>query len=141
NDPATRADLVYSLWRLSGAPAPASKAGFGDLNEDWYIDAVSWAAANGIVNGYSATVFGPDNNVTREQIVTVMYRYAAWLGQDTRASKDLSAYSDAGSVSSWARTAMSWANARGLITGMTDTTLVPTGTATRAQVAAILERF
>ena len=141
NDPALRADLVYALWRISGAPAPTSKAGFNDLKEDWYRDAVCWAAENGIVNGYSATVFGPGDKVSREQIATIMYRYASWLGQSTGGTKDLSVFSDSGAVSSWAKTAMSWAYGRGLINGMTQTTLVPGGTATRAQVAAILSRF
>ena len=107
----------------------------------WYSDAVSWAAANGIVEGYGGGKFGPNDPITREQMAAILYRYCAFKAYDTSESADISRYDDAGSVSSWAREAMSWANGAGLITGMTGTTLAPRETATRAQVAMILMRF
>ena len=106
----------------------------------WYADAVNWAAANGIVSGYGDT-FGPNDTLTREQLAAILCNYAAFKGQDVSARADLGVYADAASVSDWATDALSWANAKGLITGMTSETIVPQGDATRAQLAAILERF
>ena len=107
----------------------------------WFHDAVTWAWENDITGGVSSTHFGAGNAVTREQLATFLYRYAQDQGYDTSARADLSGYSDAGLVSSYATEALSWANATGLITGTTATTLSPQGSATRAQVATILSRF
>ena len=138
----TRAMLVTVLWRLDGKPAPGAAAGFDDVPDgQWYSDAVSWAAANSIVDGYGDGRFGPDDPITREQMAAILYRYCAFKGYETAGPADISRYDDAESVSSWAREAMCWANGTGLITGMTETTLAPTETATRAQVAMILMRF
>ena len=138
----TRAMLVTVLWRLDGKPDSAAADGFDDVPGDqWYSEAVSWAAANGIVDGYGDGRFGPDDPITREQMAVILYRYCAVKGYETSEPADISRYDDAESVSSWAREAMCWANAAGLITGMTETTLAPKETATRAQVATILMRF
>ncbi len=138
----TRAMLVTVLWRLDGKPGPATAGEFDDVPGDqWYSDAVFWAAANGIVDGYGDGRFGPDDPITREQMAVILYRYCAFKGYETSEPADISRYDDAESVSSWAREAICWANGAGLITGMTDTTLAPKETATRAQVATILMRF
>ena len=138
----TRAMLVTVLWRLDGKPAPGAAGSFDDVpGGQWYSDAVSWAAANGVVEGYGNGRFGPDDSITREQMAAILYRYCAFKGYDTSKSADISRYADAESVSSWAREAMCWANGTGLITGMTETALAPKETATRAQVAMILMRF
>ena len=107
----------------------------------WYTDAVNWAAANDIVAGYGNGLFGPNDTVTREQMAVILYRYAQYKGYDTSASNSLNGYTDVGGVSSWALTAMQWANAEGLINGTSGTTLSPTNGATRAEVAQILMRF
>jgi hypothetical protein len=136
----TRAMIVTILWRLEGKPA-ATAGAFTDLTQDWYTDAVNWAAANGIVTGFDATSFKPDQAITREQFAAIMFRYAGFKKYDVTASGALEAFTDAGSVSSYALAAMKWANAEGLITGRTTTTLVPTGSATRAEAATILMRL
>ena len=102
---------------------------------------MAWAADAGIVTGVSDTTFAPDVTMTREQIATILYRYAAYKGYDMTASNDLSGYADAGEIGSYAVEAMGWANGAGLITGSTATTLNPLGSATRAEVATILMRF
>ena len=138
----TRGMIVSILHRQEGEPAASSNASFSDVTSGaYYEDAVNWAAAEGIVNGYSDSAFGPNDAITREQMAAILMNYAQYKGQDVSARADLSAYSDAESVSAWAEEAMSWANAEGLINGMSDTELAPKGHATRAQVAAILQRF
>ena len=133
--------IVTMLYRLENEPTAAS-AGFTDVAAgQWYTDAVNWAAANNIVNGYGDSQFGPTDTITREQMAAILYRYAQYKGYDVTASANLSAYTDAASVSSYAVSAMQWAVGEGLINGVTNTTLVPGGSATRAQVAAILMRF
>ena len=100
-----------------------------------------WAERRGIVSGYSDERFGPNDPITREQMAAILYNYTEYAGGDTSARADLSGYSDASEVSGWASDALSWANAEGLINGMTADTLAPKASATRAQVAAILERY
>ena len=136
----SRAMIVTILWRLEGWPEAADSA-FGDLTQDWYIRAVNWAAENGIVNGMSADRFAPNDPITREQFAAILYRYAEYKGKDVTASADLSRFTDAYGIHEYALDAMSWANAEGLITGLTETTLDPVGKATRAQAATILFRF
>ena len=141
NSTTTRGMIVTMLYRLENEPTAAS-AGFSDVAAgQWYTDAVNWAAANNIVNGYGDDQFGPTDTITREQMMAILYRYAQYKGYDVTASADLSAYTDAANISSYAVSAMQWAVGEGLINGITDTTLVPGGSATRAQVAAILMRF
>jgi hypothetical protein len=137
----SRGMLVTILWRLEGQPTVSGTAFTDVASGQWYTDAVQWASANSIVEGYGNGKFGPNNTLTREQMATILYRYAAYKGYDVTASADLSKFTDAGKISSYAATAMSWANATGLITGMTDTTLAPQGSAIRAQAATILMRF
>lgn len=137
----SRAMLVQVLYNLEGKPEAADCA-FTDVAADaWYADAVAWAADAGIVTGVSDTTFAPDQMMTREQIATILYRYAAYKNYDVTASNDLSSYTDAGQIGSYAVEAMQWANGAGLITGSTATTLNPLGSATRAEVATILMRF
>lgn len=137
----SRAMLVQVLYNLEGQPETDASA-FTDVAADaWYADAVAWAADAGIVTGVSDTTFAPDVTMTREQIATILYRYAAYKGYDMTTSNDLSGYADAGEIGSYAVEAMGWANGAGLITGSTATTLKPLGSATRAEVATILMRF
>ena len=107
----------------------------------WYQAAVDWAAANGIVNGTSQTTFAPTDPITREQMAAILYRYAAYKGYDVSQLADLSRFSDSSAVNTYAADALAWANAAGLITGVTNTTLSPQGSAVRAQAATILMRF
>ena len=140
NSATTRGMLVTILYRLEGEPAVTGEADFDDVGDTWYTDAVIWAAANDIVNGIGDNQFGPENTLTREQLVTMLYRYAQNKGYDVTASADLSGYPDAGQIQSWAQEAMTWAVAEGIVEGM-DGNLNPAGSATRAQIATILMRF
>ena len=103
--------------------------------------AVLWAKENEIVNGYDNGTFGPEDPITREQIAAILYRYAVFKAYPTASESDLGGYTDAGEISGYAIPAMKWANAQGLITGTSATTLLPTGTASRAEAAVILMRF
>ena len=141
NSETTRAQLVTILYRLAGQPAVSGDLPFTDVeNGTWYTDAVAWAAENGIVNGTTDTTFAPGDDITREQLVTVLYRYAESKGYDVSASADLSGYPDAGQVQDYAQPAMAWAVAEGIVEGV-DGNLNPAGNATRAQIATILMRF
>ena len=141
NSETTRAQLVTILYRLAGEPEPGGDSGFADVAAGtWYTDAVVWAAENGIVNGTTDTTFAPGEDITREQLVTVLYRYAESKGYDVSASADLSGYPDAGQVQDYAQPAMAWAVAEGIVEGV-DGNLNPAGNATRAQIATILMRF
>ena len=138
----TRAMLVTMLYRMEGSPAVTAENPFADVADGaWYYDAVLWASSNGIVEGVDESSFAPDASITREQIATMLYRYAEYKGYELAEGADLSAYTDADQIGSWALEALSWANAEGLINGRTDTELVPTGTALRSEVATILMRF
>ena len=134
--------LATSFNGLTDPPIPWSAAAFGDVaSGTWYSDAVAWAAENGIVTGYDADTFGPNDIVTREQIVTILYRYAKFRGLNTDLYDSLAAYTDADTVSGWARDAFRWAVAAGVIKGISQTLLSPKTEATRAQVATMLMRF
>ncbi|MDR2671335.1 MAG: S-layer homology domain-containing protein [Oscillospiraceae bacterium] len=139
----TRAMLVTTLHRLAGAPAAAAEGlPFPDVESgQWYTDAVRWAAENGVVEGYDDGLFRPHDFVTREQIVTILYRYDRRGGAGTDAQADLSPYADADRISDWARPAAQWAVAREILQGRDGTTLAPRDRATRAEVAAILQRY
>ena len=136
----TRAMIVSILARLEGVTT-AQAAGFADVNDEWYAPAVNWAANVGVVNGYEDNTFRPNTAITREQLAAILMNYAAYKGYDVSARADLSHYSDADSISSWANDVLLWAVAEGLLTGVTDDTIAPQAHATRAQVAAILQRF
>lgn len=139
---ATRGQVVTMLYRLAGEPAVTAGNPFSDVAADrFFYDAVIWASQHGITKGVTDTTFCPDDSVTREEIVTFLYRYAQLIGLSVNGAADLTAYTDADSVSNFARTAMAWAVECGIITGMTETTLVPKGTATRGQIATIFARF
>ena len=135
----TRAMIVSILARLEGVES-AQAAGFADVDDnDWYATAVNWAASVGVVNGYEDNTFQPNTAITREQLAAILMNYAAYKGEDVSNRADLTSYTD--QPSTWAKETMSWAVAEGLITGVTADTLQPQGAATRAQVAAILQRF
>ena len=136
----TRAMIVSILARLEGVES-AEAAGFADVDDEWYATAVNWAANVGVVNGYEDNTFRPNTAITREQLAAILMNYAAYKGYDVSARADLSHYSDADSISSWANDVLLWAVAEGLLTGVTDDTIAPQAHATRAQVAAILQRF
>lgn len=141
NQTTTRGMIVSMLARLEGVTS-AEDAGFADVAEnDWYATAVNWAASVGVVNGYEDNTFRPNAPITREQMAAILYNYADYKGYDVSARADLSDYADAASISSWAEDVLAWANAEGLINGMTATTIDPQGATTRAQTAAMFERF
>ena len=142
NSETTRAQLVTILYRLEGEPAVSGDLPFTDVETGiWYTDAILWAAQNNIVNGVSDTEFAPGDDLTRQQLVTILYRYAEAKGYDVSASADLSGYPDADQVQDYAQPAMAWAVAENIIQGMEDGTLKPAGNASRAQIATILMRF
>ena len=142
NTATNRAMLATILYRLAGQPDVSGDLPFTDVAAGtWYTDAVLWAAQNGIVNGLGENTFAPMNTLTREQLVTMLYRYAEAKGYDVSASADLSGYPDAGQVQDYAQPAMAWAVAENIIQGMEDGTLKPAGNASRAQIATILMRF
>ena len=136
----TRGMIVSMLARLEGVES-ANDAGFADVEGEWYATAVNWAASVGVVNGYEDGTFRPNDAITREQLAAILMNYAAYKGEDVSARASLDAYSDAENVSTWATDTMQWAVAKGLLTGVTADTLQPQGAATRAQVAAISQRF
>ena len=141
NTSLSRAMLVAVLHRLEGSPA-ASAGDFTDVaSGDWYAQAVNWAASVGVVNGFDDGTFQPNAAITREQMAAILRNYAEYKGIDVTASGDLANYSDAASVSDWAKESVAWAVDQGLISGMTVNTLQPQGLSTRAQVAAVLQRY
>ena len=141
NSETTRAQLVTILYRLAGQPAVSGDLPFTDVESGtWYTDAILWAAQNNIVNGVNDTEFAPGDDLTRQQLVTILYRYAESKGYDVSASADLSGYPDADQVQDYAQPAMAWAVAEGIVEGV-DGTLNPAGNASRAQIATILMRF
>ena len=138
----TRAMLVTVLWRYEGKPMGYQNT-FVDVNAksgSWYIDAVAWAAANNIVGGIGDGKFDPEGKITREQMATILFRYANWKGIDTSKRGDLNTFPDGSKTASWAKEAMQWTVAEKIIGG-SDGKLLPQGSATRAQVATILMRF
>lgn len=141
NTTLTRAMFVTVLYRASGEKYTGGKLPFIDVGRDmWYSEAVGWAVANGIVSGYSDTIFAPDDTVTREQMAAMIYRFAKYRGYDMSGSASISAFSDANEVSDWALAAVKWAVDLEILSGMSDTRLAPQGTATRAQCASMIKR-
>jgi lysophospholipase L1-like esterase len=139
----SRGMIVQVLYNLEQHPE-AEDGIFSDIvSGAWYTDAVNWASSQGIVNGYGNGKFGPEEALTREQLASVLYRYAQYKGYDVALGEDtdLLEYTDAGKISSWAKDAMTWAVEKGIIVGTTNTTLSPQNNATRAQVAVMLFRF
>ena len=134
----TRAMIVSILARLENVTT-AEAAGFADVDDEWYATAVNWAANVGVVNGYEDNTFQPNTAITREQLAAILMNYAAYKGEDVSNRADLTSYTD--QPSTWAEEAMQWAVAEGLISGVTNDQLQPQSSATRAQVAAILQRL
>ena len=141
NKELTRAEAVQILYNLEGQPTVTGDSTFTDLTDDWYVNAITWAEINGVVDGYGDGTFQPNDTVTREEFAQMMYNYASYKEYDLTLEGDLSQFEDASAISSWAETAMSWANGSGLINGHDDGTIDPQGTTTRAQAASILMRF
>ena len=142
NQSTSRAMIVTLLYRLEGSPEAPKRNPFRDVKGDaYYAGPVAWAAWNGIVSGYSANTFGPNDPITREQFAAILWRYAQYRELDVSGGGTLAAFTDGAKVSSYAREAMAWANGAGLITGKGGGVLDPKGKATRAQAAAILQRF
>lgn len=136
-----RAMLVTVLYRLAGSPTCESDLPFTDVEDGlWYTDAVRWAYQNGIVTGITETYFGVEENITREQLTTMLYRYATVFAYDTSAVGDLSVFPDASLTSEYAKAAMQWAVGCGIVNGV-DGRLEPTGEATRAQCAKMMVVF
>ena len=138
-----RGMMVTVLYRMAGSPEVTAENPFTDVPADtWYTDAVIWASENGITAGTSETTFSPTNSLTREQLATFFYRFADFENPDPiEITGDLTGFTDADQVASYATDAMKWAIGEGLISGTTETTLSPKATATRAQVATILMRY
>lgn len=138
----TRAMLVQMLYNMESRPACDAENAFMDVPVgQWYTDAVIWANDAKIVSGMGEGLFAPNMEITREQMVAMLYNYAKYRGYDVTASADLSAFADTASVSAWAQPAMQWAVAEGYISGMGDSQLAPQGTATRAEIASVIMRF
>ena len=137
----TRGMIVTILHTLEGSPMPNTTNGFTDVGADkYYTDAVAWASANKIVSGYGNGIFSPDNSITREQMAVILMNYAQYKGYDVSTRADLSKFADGEYISPWAKDAMSWANAEGLMQG-SGNQLMPADNAQRCQVAAILQSF
>ncbi|MBQ3404312.1 MAG: S-layer homology domain-containing protein [Oscillospiraceae bacterium] len=140
----TRAMIVTILYRLEGEPQVDGENAFDDVEDgQWYTEPVIWANMNEIVNGYGNGKFGPTDNITREQFATILYRYAQFKGYDVSVGEDANvlSYDDASDISDWAMEAVQWAVGVGLINGRTESTIVPAGTATRAEAATLFMRF
>ena len=137
----TRGMIATILYRLEGSPSTGS-ASFSDVSSGkYYAQAVAWTAENGIVSGYSASRFGPESAITREQLAAILYRYAAYKGYDVSALASLTGYADSSLVASYAKTPFAWAVQAGIISGTGANRLSPSTGATRTQVAAMLMRF
>ncbi len=142
NAPLTRAMIVTILYRMAGSPSVSGSSDFTDVAAGkWFAKAVAWAAANGIVNGYGDSLFGPNDPVTREQLAAILYRYAVYGGMTAvTLEENLGSFADTAQLSAYAIQAMNWAVSQGLING-SGSNLVPKAQATRAQVAAIIHRY
>lgn len=137
----TRAEFAAVLYRLEGSPETTMSEPFADVADgSWYQQSVAWAYQNGVVKGMTSDTFEPDGNITREQMVTMLHRFASRV-QKTSTAASLTRFTDSGAVSDWAGSAMQWAVGRDIISGMGDGTLAPQGLTTRAQIARVLQQF
>ena len=142
--PASRAMLVTMLWRMEGMPEAGGEASFSDVPDgEWFSEAVHWAAAQGLVSGYGDGRFGPGDNISREQLVTIIFRRAERLGESAASdgADALSVFIDAERISDWARQAMQWAAATKLISGVGGGRLSPEVYTSRAQLATVFMRL
>lgn len=138
----SRAMLTTVLYRLAGSPVVEATAVFADVSANlWYSDAITWASENHVVEGYGNDLFGPNDPITREQLVTMLYQYADKTGSDITENKALDSFNDAAEVHEWALDAMQWAYAAGVVIGRSGQRLAPQCNATRAEAAAMLHRF
>ncbi|MGE4352781.1 MAG: phosphodiester glycosidase family protein [Oscillospiraceae bacterium] len=138
----TRAMLVTLLYRIENQPDVSGDMPFTDVESDkWYSNAVLWAGKQGLVNGYDEETFGINDSISREQMATLLMRYAKWKGEDVTSDESLGRFTDKGEISAYAVDAVKWAVGKTLIKGMTETSFVPKGTASRAQVAVLLDRY
>lgn len=136
----TRAQIVTILYRLAGSPAEGNSS-FSDVSKgDWYAKSVNWAASNQIVGGYENGTFAPQKSVTREEMATILYRFAKYMKLEVGVTGDLSGFSDSSTISPWAKTAMEWAVGQNILNG-SNRLLLPKGNATRAQIAQIFMNF
>ena len=139
--PVSRGMIMQILYNMVGQPDVEGDSNFTDVDEDyWSADAIAWAVANGVAGGFGDGTFRPDEGLTREQMAVVLRNFAYQMGWDISASGDLSRFTDI-PEDSWARDALAWAFAEGLLTGTSGTTMAPTGEASRAQIAVIMMRF
>jgi len=137
-----RGMMATILWRMEGSPVPKGKNSFTDVEAGkWYADAITWTTENGIFAGYGKDKFCPDDPITREQLAAIFYRYADYKGYDLTVKGDLDKFKDADKITDYAKTAMQWAVGSGLVKGKSGNLLDPQGTATRAEIAAMLHRF
>ena len=142
HDGETRAMVVTILWRLQGTPSAAYTAVFADVPEgQWYTEAICWAAEHKIVEGYGNGLFGTGDEMTREQLATVLFRFARYSGYTTCIKGKLSSFSDAGLVSPWAENAILWAQGNGIMEGRADGVLDPKSSAQRCEIAKMLTIF
>ena len=141
----TRAQIAVIFYRMDGSPEVIGDSPFTDVEYGpgtaWYYDAATWAQQSGVMSGYGNNLFGPNDPVTRQQLAVTFYNYAKYKGYDVTAAGDLSGFADAGEISPWAQDAMKWAVGIGLMNGKGGGILDPQGTATRAEVAAMLHNF
>lgn len=138
----SRAMIAVTLWRMEGEPEPKGANPYTDVeNGAWYTEAITWANENGIAEGYGNGCFQPETPVTREQLAAFFYRYAEYKGYDITITGSLDHFNDKDNVSEWAKDTMAWAVGYGLIGGKGNNMLDPQGEATRAEFAAMLQRF
>ena len=138
----TRGMMATILWRMEGSLAPKGENSFTDVEAGrWYADAITWATENGIFAGYSKDKFGPDDPITREQLTAIFYRYADYKGYKLTVTGNLDKFEDADKITDYAKMVMQWAVGNGLIKGKSENLLDPQGTATRAEISAMLHRF
>ena len=141
NDTMVRGQLLTILYNLEDCPSVNESIRFPDVNDDkYYANAIHWASSNNIVSGYTNGMFGPEDSITREQAAKVFYLYAKYKGYDVSVSGSLSDFSDASKISNYAKKYMKWAVGEGLFKG-SNGKLNPKGTATRAEISAVLKRF
>ena len=138
----TRGMMATILWRMEGSLAPKDENSFTDVEAGrWYANAITWTTENGIFAGYSKDKFGPDDPITREQLTAIFYRYADYKGYKLTITGNLDKFEDADKITDYAKMVMQWAVGNGLIKGKSENLLDPQGTATRAEISAMLHRF
>ena len=142
NDKITRGMLVTILYRMEGSPQVSTTAKFPDVKDSsmYYYKAVNWAASNKIVSGYDTGKFGPDDNITREQLAVILWKYSKYKGKFQEVNTDFSKFSDSNQISSYAKEGMKWILGKGIMHG-SNGKLMPQGTATRAEAAALLSNY